>query len=150
MNTPVVAVRIVEWTPEFAVGVREIDREHQNWFEILNRLHAAMLEGRGTQVLTSLFAEMTQYTLSHFAREEEFMKGVRYPEALEHTRQHEGLRRRTHAFVERFERGEVTMTIELSLFLAEWIRKHIITSDRLLGEYVQALPATGPTHRAYR
>lgn len=71
MNTPVVTVRVIEWTPEFAISIPGIDREHQDWFEVLNRLHAAMLEGRGTQVLTSLLAEMTQYTLDHFAREED-------------------------------------------------------------------------------
>lgn len=42
------------------------------------------------------------------------------------------------------------MTIELSLFLAEWIREHIIKVDRLLGEYVKALPATGRPSRVRR
>ena len=49
--------------------VEEIDREHQTWFGAVNRIHEAMLAGKGKDTLGTLLAEMTQYTFDHFAHE---------------------------------------------------------------------------------
>ena len=106
-----IPVKILEWTPEYSVHVPEIDREHQTWFSVTNRLHEAMLAGEGTRILATLLAEMTQYTLYHFANEEKLMATVQYAGLRAHVRQHDDLRRRANAFGERFERGEATITI---------------------------------------
>jgi hemerythrin-like metal-binding protein len=131
-------VKIIEWTPEIAVHVPEIDREHRGMFDLLNRLHQAMLAGKGKNILKPLLGEVTQYTLVHFAHEEELMAAVSYPGLREQVEQHQALRRRTRVFAERYQRGEVTMTIELTLFLAEWLKDHIMTVDRRLGEFINA------------
>jgi hemerythrin-like metal-binding protein len=73
-----IPVKILEWTPEYSVHVPEIDREHQTWFSVTNRLHEAMLAGEGTRILATLLAEITQYTLHHFANEEKLMAAVQY------------------------------------------------------------------------
>jgi hemerythrin len=129
-------VKILEWTPEYAVQVAEIDREHQVWFDVVNRLHAAMLAGKGVEILGVLLAETTRYTSDHFAHEEQLMAAVDYPELRAHVQQHDGLRRQAREFRKRFERGEVTMTIELTLFLSAWIKQHTMTTDRQLGRYL--------------
>jgi hemerythrin-like metal-binding protein len=76
---PAVPAKIVEWTPEYAVDAAEIDREHQGWFEAVNRLHRAMLEGKGAEVLGVLLTAATQYTSVHFAHEERLMAVSRRP-----------------------------------------------------------------------
>lgn len=129
-------VKIVEWTPEYSVHVGEIDREHQSLFSAVDRLHQAMLSGKGTEVLEPLLSELSNYTYYHFAREESLMARVQYPDAVAHVQQHEALRRKVTAFVERFTRGEATMTIELTIFLTEWLKQHITTTDRKLGAYI--------------
>jgi hemerythrin-like metal-binding protein len=131
-------VKILEWTPQYSVQVETIDREHQIWFDLVNGLHQAMLVGKGSEILATLLAQMTQYTVYHFAHEEELMAASGYPEMQDHVQQHNELRETTMRFVERFERGEIAMTIELTLFLSQWIRQHTMTIDRRLGEYLSA------------
>ncbi len=135
---PTTAAKLLEWTPEHSVHVPGIDREHQAFFDLLNRLQAAMLEGTGKEILEALLAEVTGYACYHFAHEKELMTTAHYPGLQGHVREHEELRRKALTFQERFERGEVTMTIELTLFLAEWITRHLMTTDRHLGEYLMA------------
>lgn len=132
-------VKILEWTAEYSVHVPEIDREHQAWFTVINRLHEAMLAGAGSRILATLLADMMQYTLLHFASEEKLMAAIHYAGRRAHLRQHDGLRRRAKAFAERFERGEATLTIELTLFLSEWIKHHTLTTDRQLGDAIMRL-----------
>jgi len=130
-------VELFEWTPEFAVHVPDIDQEHQNWFRAMNRLHEAMLAGRGVEILGTLLAELTKFTMNHFANEEKLMATVHYPEMLAHIQQHEDLRRRVSEVEARFERGETAITIELMLLLSDWLRNHEIVIDRRFGDYVQ-------------
>jgi hemerythrin len=139
-----VAARLLEWTPEYSVHVPGIDREHRKFFGILNRLHRAMLEGKGKEILETLLAEVTNYAGYHFAHEKELMTAVRYPGLREHVREHDELRRTAQTFQERFERAEVTMTIELTLFLAEWLKRHILATDRRLGEFLGASRSAPP------
>jgi hemerythrin-like metal-binding protein len=95
---------------------------------------------------TEEYSRKRQYTLDHFAHEEELMAAVHYPEFQAHLQQHDELRCKARGFGERFECGETTMTIELAVFLAEWIKQHTMTTDRRLGEYLSSsgrVPAPG-------
>jgi hemerythrin-like metal-binding protein len=132
------AMKIFEWTPEYAVHVDEIDREHQILFDDVNNLHEAMLAGKGAEILGTLLAKMTQYGIYHFANEEKLMATFRYPEIRTQAQQHEELRRGLKAMRERFERGETTITIELMLFLTRTLKNHVMVTDRLLGVYIKA------------
>ena len=143
----VVPKKILEWSPEYSVHVAEIDREHQIWFDLVNRLHEAMLAGKGVELLRTLSREMLKHTFDHFAHEEELMAAVRYPGLPSHLQQHDALRRSARAFMQRYERGEVTITIELMLFLSEWVKLHVTTTDRQLGEYINKSRSThAPGH----
>jgi hemerythrin-like metal-binding protein len=134
---PTAAVPMLEWTPEFAVHVPEIDRDHQFEFGLVNRLHEAMLAGQGAEILGTLLAELTNFARKHFAHEEKIMAAMGYPEMRAHVKQHDRIRRRVAEVEARFERGETAITIELMLFLSDWIRNHTMIADRRLGDYIQ-------------
>jgi hemerythrin-like metal-binding protein len=133
----VIPVKILEWSPEFAVHVPKIDREHETWFGIVNRLHEAMLSGAGAMLLETGFAQTMQFAFDHFAHEEDLMARVRYPDLQAHVRQHDELRRKAGLFAERFKRGETTMTIEMMLFLAASLKQQIMTADLALAGYLR-------------
>jgi len=134
---PTAAVQMLEWTPEFALHVPEIDRDHQFEFGLVNRLHEAMLAGQGTDILGTILAELTNFTRKHFADEEKIMADLRYPEMRAHVQQHDQIRRRVAEVEARFDRGETAITIELMLFLTDWLRNHTMVTDRRLGDFIQ-------------
>ena len=88
-------------------------------------------------ILGTLLAELTKFTKNHFANEEKLMATVHYPEMLAHIQQHEDLWRRVSEVEARFERGETAITIEVMLFLSDWIRNHEMVMDRRFGDYLQ-------------
>jgi len=137
-ETAAPALKLIEWTTDYAVNIPEIDGEHQNLFAMINRLHEALLNGQGTQLLSALLTELTQYVQEHFSHEETLMVASHYPALEAHLQQHRALQRKVRTLVERLARGEVTMTIELTLFLSEWIRKHTMTTDRRFGDFLNA------------
>jgi len=130
-------IEILKWNSEYSVHVAEIDREHQFLFGLVNRFHEAMLAGKGTEILRTLLAELTKYTIDHFANEEKLMAAVKYPEMQTHIRLHEKLQLRVSEVEARFRRGETAITIELMLFLSDWLKNHVMVTDRQLGDYVE-------------
>lgn len=133
-----VPMKLLEWSAENSIHEEEFDREHQLWFDLVNRLHQAMLAGKGVELLRTLAHELMAHTLAHFTHEEQLMEVENYPGFAAHAQMHQELRRAAAVFMQRFEGGETTLTIELLHFLSEAVPGHIMTADRRLGEYLNA------------
>jgi len=114
----------------------EMDRQHQILFDLGNRLHEAMLLGKGKEILGPILAQVKTHMSAHCAHEEKLMKDTHYREYREHIQEHEELANTARFLSERFQCGETTMTIELALFLSSSVKQHILTTDRRLTEYL--------------
>ena len=95
-----------------------------------------MLEGNGKAILVNLLASVVDYTCYHFAHEEQLMERIGYPGYGQHQQEHRELRSRVREMQDRAASGEMTMTIDVAQFLMEWIKHHIIASDRRIGNYM--------------
>jgi len=59
--TPDIATKsTIRWMAEYAVGVEEIDHEHQRLFSLAETLHVAIREGRGEEKLDNLIDEFAR------------------------------------------------------------------------------------------
>lgn len=141
------------WTEDWAVGVREIDADHQRLCALAQSMHRALLDGRSKTMIEELLARLLDYTDYHFTHEERLMTRIGYPELRQHQREHEKLRSEVRAMQARAASGEVTMTIEVMLFLMNWLRQHTAASDQRIGAYLQhgsGDPATGSAQALVR
>jgi hemerythrin len=129
-------MKLLAWTAEYSVQIAELDADHQYWFDMINQLHQAMLEGRGTEALSALSHTLMQHTLEHFAHEEHLMSSLGYPGHQAHIYEHHQLRFKADEFMRRFEAGETTITIEMMQFLIEAVPLHITTFDREFLHYL--------------
>ena len=125
-----------EWSTDYAVGIRQVDEEHQQLFVLAERLHRAMLEGNGKAILVNFLARLVDYTCYHFAHEEQLMERIEYPGYGQHQQEHRELRSRAREMQDRAASGEMTMTIDVAQFLMEWVKRHIIASDRRIGNFM--------------
>ena len=131
------AATIIQWTSDYAVGDRQIDEEHRQLLTLAQALHQAMLEGKGKAILLDLLTSMADYSSYHFAHEERLMERIGYPGYRQHLQQHRDLRSRLRAMQCRAATGERTMTIEVMLFLTDWLKGHIAASDRRIAQYIE-------------
>ncbi len=65
---------LFEWSDDYSVGVAGMDRHHQKIFDMLNRLHAAMLQGKAVDMIGNIIRELLDYTKYHFGEEEKLME----------------------------------------------------------------------------
>ena len=86
--------------------------------------------------ITEVIDEMVDYTLSHFAFEEELMEEAGYPFCAAHKRVHEVFARRVGEMRMRFEAGEDVVG-ELQGMLSRWLFNHIRNDDKAYADQVK-------------
>ncbi len=129
----------IVWTDEFSVGIPEIDEQHQKLLKMLNDLGKAMAEGKGKEILDRLLAGLIDYTQRHFKTEEFYMEKAGYPELEDHAKVHRMLTEKVQDMVERMNRGEAGLGIELFDFLQDWVKKHILGTDKKYAPYLKKI-----------
>jgi hemerythrin len=129
----------MQWTPALAVGVPEIDAQHQELFRRAERLVAALRTGDRSEVLP-LLAYLQEYVVLHFEAEERLMKRVGYPGQEGHAAAHRAFREDFVAMVDDFKRSGPTALVALTIhnWLSDWLRKHIGGVDTELARFVRA------------
>lgn len=129
---------LLTWNDRYSVRIRTFDAQHKQLFDCLNELHDAMKRGLANSAVQSILMRLVGYTRSHFAAEEEAMARLAYPDYEPHQQVHRLLTARVNEFVERFRRGELTLSISLMEFLRDWLEQHIVGMDQQYSEYMNA------------
>ena len=124
----------------YAVGIDQVDREHQKLFEIAGRVHDCLTADSATaaEAARNAVAELLDYTETHFASEEGLMAAAGFPELEAHQNLHRTLIAQARDMEMRAEIGEHSMPFELNRFIANWLIDHIMTRDKRFGEFVAA------------
>ena len=121
---------LMSWSDDMSVGVAAIDAQHQHLIALVNQLHEAMLARESRVVLGRVLRELVDYTTEHFLLEEGYFDEHGYPDADEHKKEHIAFAQRIDTFVRGFARGERMLTIEVMSFLGDWLREHILGTDK--------------------
>jgi hypothetical protein len=80
----IVPVKALEWGPELSFGIAEMDELHKLWLDIINRLHEAMLCGKGEGFLRAECAKAISLLLSRLELEDKLIAAVHYPDKRHH------------------------------------------------------------------
>jgi len=121
----------IEWSEKISVGIQEIDEQHKQLVELINRLFDAMTTGKEkVQVAKEILNELTQYTIVHFSVEESLFRIFDYPDYEQHCEKHNSLREKVAEINAKVQQGERMITPELLTFLKKWITNHIMVEDK--------------------
>jgi hemerythrin-like metal-binding protein len=124
---------LLAWNERYSVGVKTLDDQHNVLFGILNDLYDAMKKGQAQTVTGPLLHKLADYTGRHFASEEAMMASARFAGLTEHCAKHRELIKQVEAYIARFERGDVMLSIDLFNFLRDWLTTHISKEDKNYG-----------------
>lgn len=127
----------VKWRKEYATGVVEIDRQHQELFLKLDDLLDAIENGKGQKAMLGIYSFLDTYTRKHFADEEGLQHKINYPHMELHCKEHK-------IFLENLEHLKSRMTtdgptdslVKLTRdTLVNWLINHICSTDKNLGDF---------------
>lgn len=123
---------VLVWQPELETGIDVIDQQHQRIVALINQL----ADAHSREDQAAVLEELVDYTLSHFAFEEELLEESGYSFGPAHKRVHDMFARRVGEYRMRFEAGE-DITSELKSMLARWLFNHIRGDDKAYSRHVR-------------
>jgi hemerythrin-like metal-binding protein len=121
---------LVTWSESFSVGVRSIDGQHTVLFDTINDLHSAMMKGQARAKVGELLRTLLAYTRNHFSAEEAIMEDAKYPGLATHRIEHRKLTKQVEEYVDRYQQGDFTLSLDLADFLSNWLKNHILSRDQ--------------------
>ncbi|MES9814261.1 MAG: bacteriohemerythrin [Candidatus Thiodiazotropha sp.] len=121
--------KFVEWSDALSVGIEEIDEQHKMLVELVNKMHEAIHQRHGSDVVKSILGDLADYTRIHFAVEESLMRILNYPGYEDHKEIHEELLQSVADLQEKVTTGKTAIGFELMHFLKTWLTKHIMEED---------------------
>lgn len=126
----------IRWHDDYAIGVEEIDAEHQEFFRIVLRLHLGVRNHANNQwVVSEGIKFLKRYVLQHFADEENYMRMIGYKFIEQHINQHNIMRVRVVPKIEgQLERHNYSdEAVEKFLKIVSlWLSRHILVHDKAI------------------
>ncbi len=129
----------LQWSPALAVGVPEIDAQHQELFRRAERLITALRAGDRGEV-EPLVRYLTDYVVEHFAAEERYMREIGYPGLEGHRAAHDPFREDLAEMLADYQRKGPTPLVALTMhnWLSDWLRRHTGGLDQEIGRFAEA------------
>ena len=100
---------------------------------MLNEISEGINGGWGKDARTDVLAKLVEYTLVHFATEEDLMQLVHYPDEGAHKAYHQNLIETVQNYIKKYDEDPNASNYDLLFFLKKWLIEHILKNDKRLG-----------------
>ncbi len=109
------------WKKQYAVGVPELDKQHQDIFNLGNKIQDANQDKAKTYVM-----ELYKFARAHFKTEELHMKQINYPDLNSHRKLHDNFIADLNVISKDFTNESLET---LKSFLYSWLIDHVLNED---------------------
>jgi len=123
------------WSDDFSIGNADIDIVHKDWVTIYNDL-IEYNESKGNRnEFAMILSKMTDYSLVHFKKEEEYMQKLNYPDLADHKRHHKNYIYKVAMYNIDLLGVNPPSINEIISFIDNWLIDHILKIDKKYEDY---------------
>ncbi len=128
------------WSEEFSVGVKGIDRQHQELLARVNALFDAIGSREAGRSVDELIVHMESYVHRHFLCEEKLMRRHGYPDYVLHLGHHQHFIEELARIEKMYDRSGLSpeLVTRMAGYITDWLSQHFVVDDRRLAEYLRA------------
>ncbi len=136
-----------KFTEDYYTGIPFIDEEHRHLFELANEAYDTMKDEFMVDKydkIVELIEELSDYTKTHFAHEEEYMKSINFQYFWSELRAHKMFVAKMDSYdLSQIDQSQDQAILDLLDFLTKWLTVHIKGADHRIGEATKKLEAAG-------
>lgn len=131
-----------KWKDSYSVNVQAIDEQHKRLFELALKIYDVLSVKDSHDhfdEIMKIVDELKEYTIYHFNYEEELMERCGFENIEEHKLEHKAFIQKVSSFNERdIDEKQSKVIMEMIMFVADWIEKHILKSDHRYKELLNS------------
>ena len=122
------------WDPKYTVHVEELDAQHQNLFNITNKI--LDLYENGSAELYSSLQDLVEYSCTHFRSENKVMIESNYLDYAEQNSQHSEFLDEMSNFLKSYKETDKDLTYKILSYLHKWVYSHTVIMDLKYGQHL--------------
>lgn len=128
------------WKEDLATGLELIDKQHKQFFKLVNKLLDSSIKEKENKVVFDSFVFLKYYILEHFGVEEASMAEYKYPFIDRHKNRHLYFRNEIDKLESSFKANTPPheIVIKLNYLVVNWFMNHIKVEDKNLCSYLIA------------
>ena len=123
---------LLNWKPEYSVGVPAVDDEHRQMISMINGLHDRLGGRSDAEAIEMFLGDIHAAIAAHFALEERFMRKAEYEEYEDHKDDHEELLDQLRDLMDDYVEDTETGNEILKQRLTDWFGNHFSSFDARL------------------
>jgi hemerythrin len=129
-------MKTLQWGSEYFIGVPEIDDQHKEFVNIINKINWAEEKAYPREIGARLIYELMKYAEFHFACEENLMYLHKYPGLDTQMNEHKKLLGVIKMKIGDFQSGKADYD-SVTKFAFMWLISHTTEEDRKFGKMIQ-------------
>lgn len=123
---------LIEWQEYFELGILDVDQEHRELIELINRIHRRLKAGDAGNPVSAILGDIHAQIAAHFALEERIMRQRNYRHYADHKEDHEVLLDDIRDIMDRYEDDRSYDPAAFGAELTRWFTEHFSSHDALL------------------
>jgi len=123
---------LLQWKPEYSVGVESMDVEHQEMIDLINEIYEKLDSNPDADQIEQCLGDIFSTVSMHFALEESLMRKSNYAEYQAHKNDHEDLLDQIRDLMDDFDSDTAAGATRLEQGLSDWFAGHFATFDARL------------------
>lgn len=123
-------MKYIKWNEELSVDNTIIDLQHKELFRLINEFYNAIADNKNKKGIQKAIDEMENYIATHFTAEETMMSNAGYEGLEQHINEHRVYIDKVRDLRERYEQGQLILSLEITTFIKDWITSHIMVTDQ--------------------
>lgn len=129
------------WNPVLAIGVQQIDKQHEMLFQKAEQLFEAGRSGKTSEYIGELLNFLGDYTITHFRDEEAYMASIGYPDLSKQQQQHKDFIAKFVKLKQDYEtsKGNILVILGANQLVIDWLTQHISVEDKKIGEFAKRI-----------
>ena len=129
----------VYWTSDLDTGFDDIDAQHKQLVDYINKLYDAR-EANDKEAVEQEFQHLIDYTVEHFSYEEMMLEEAQYRLVEQHRKVHQNFVTRMSTLQARYQNGDAEALNEVIDLCEGWLFRHIRINDH---GYIDGVKASG-------
>ncbi len=128
----------MEWNDIYITGIKKIDEQHKELFDIIARLRNDFPENyiQERKEVKEILKFLIDYVIFHFSYEEKYLENIKYELLDEHKKIHNEFIKEIQSISKDFKTKTSYKPIKLYYFLSYWLQSHIAVEDKKVIEKV--------------
>ena len=126
---------LVVWNDKLSINIKSIDDQHKKLIELINEFYENITNRSNKENVSQVLSGLKKYIEEHFAFEEKYMKFYHYPDFDRHKKEHESFINRVKEIEDKFNSDQTVLSLDITSFLFDWLKKHIMISDKKYSEF---------------